>query len=123
MQSLHDEAVARRGARRCSLTIKLAGKEWSELFATDQAGMNNSGLVYPKYPAPVVIAQDGVETPGEDALGMPSPVFPSEPGAKPMRQTFITNIRNTASGHWKPMAGRYERHSRQGQEPPAAGAS
>jgi hypothetical protein len=33
---------------------------------------------------------------------MPGLVFPPKPGTKPTRQTFITNIRNTTSGHWKP---------------------
>jgi hypothetical protein len=33
-----------------------------EVFTRDQGGMIESGLVYPKYPAPVVIVQDGVES-------------------------------------------------------------
>jgi hypothetical protein len=41
---------------------KLVGKDWSDLFAQDQAGMNESGLVYPKYLAPVVIVQVVAET-------------------------------------------------------------
>ncbi len=79
---------------------KLIGKDWAELFAQDQAAMNESGLVYPKYPAPVVTVQDGVERLEKMRWGMPGPVFPSKDGKVP-RPSFITNIRNTASSHWK----------------------
>ena len=79
---------------------KLAGQQWSELFAQDQAVMNESGLVYPKYKAPVVTVQGGVETLEKMRWGMPGPVFPGVGGKIP-RPAFITNIRNAASGHWK----------------------
>ena len=79
---------------------KLVGKDWAAILAAEQAAMNESGLVYPKYPAPVVTVQDGVETLERMRWGMPGPIFPTK-GGKPARPSFITNIRNTASGHWK----------------------
>jgi putative SOS response-associated peptidase YedK len=102
MCNLYTMKLSRDEVRGLLEHFKLVGKEWAEVFARDQAGMNESGLVYPKYPAPVVIVRDGVETIEKMRWGMPGPVFPPKPGAKPVRPGFITNIRNTASGHWKP---------------------
>ena len=47
-----------------------------------------------------MIVQDGVETLEKMRWGMPGPVFPGKDG-KIGRPSFITNIRNTSSGHWK----------------------
>jgi putative SOS response-associated peptidase YedK len=47
-----------------------------------------------------VIVQDGVETLEKMRWGMLGPIFPGKDG-KPTRPSFITNIRNTSSGHWK----------------------
>src|SRR5476649_2368437 len=79
---------------------KLVGKEWTDLFARDQATMNESGLVFPKYPAPVVTVRDGVETLETMRWGMPGPVILTATGKIP-RPNFLTNIRNTSSAHWK----------------------
>jgi putative SOS response-associated peptidase YedK len=101
MCNLYTMKLSRAEVRGLLEHYKLVGKEWSELFAQDQAGKNESGLVYPKYPAPVVIVEDGVETLEKMRWGIPGPVFPTKDGKTP-RPSFITNIRNTASGHWKP---------------------
>ena len=42
--------------------FQLVGTQWAEAFTRNQAGINESGLVYPKYPAPVVFVKDGVES-------------------------------------------------------------
>ena len=91
MSNLYTMALSRDEVRGLLEHYKLVGKEWSDLFAKDQSRMNESGLVYPKYPAPVVIVKDGVEILEKMRWGMPGPVFPPKPGAKPTRQTFITN--------------------------------
>jgi hypothetical protein len=54
--------------------FQLVGTQWAEAFARDQAGMNESRLVYSKYPAPVVIVKDGVETLEKMRWGMPGRV-------------------------------------------------
>jgi putative SOS response-associated peptidase YedK len=102
MCNLYTMKLSRAEVRGLLEHYKLVGKDWSDLFAQDQAGMNESGLVYPKYPAPVVIVQDDIETLEKMRWGLPGPTFPPKPGEKPKRPGFLTNIRNTASGHWKP---------------------
>jgi hypothetical protein len=62
MCNLYTMKLSRDEMRGLLSHCKLAGKQWSELFATDQAGMNESGFVYPKYPAPIVFVNEGVET-------------------------------------------------------------
>ena len=54
--------------------------------------------IFPDYPAPIVRVQNGERIVANARWGLPSPAFAlqgrnSDPG--------ITNVRNTASGHWK----------------------
>ena len=54
--------------------------------------------IFPDYPAPIVRIQNGVREMANARWGMPSPAFAlqgrnSDPG--------ITNVRNTASAHWR----------------------
>jgi len=54
--------------------------------------------IFPDYPAPIVRVQNGVREMANARWGMPSPAFAlqgrnSDPG--------ITNVRNTASAHWR----------------------
>ena len=81
---------------------KLVGQEWAGMFEQEMAGRNDEALVYPKYQAPLMIVRDGKLELDHMGWGMPGPVFAPKPGGKPARPTFLTNVRNTASGHWKP---------------------
>ena len=54
--------------------------------------------IFPDYPAPIIRVQNGVREMADARWGMPSPAFAlqgrnSDPG--------ITNVRNTASAHWR----------------------
>ena len=82
--------------------FKLVGKEWARVFDKEMLGLNEFGQVYPGYSAPVVTVPNGEESLERMRWGMPGPLFPPKPGEKPKRPGFITNVRNTASGHWKP---------------------
>ena len=64
-------------------------------------GKNDEALVYPKYQAPVVIVQGGEQALDHMGLGMPAPLQPFRPDEKPQRPGFLTNVRNTRSGHWR----------------------
>ena len=72
-------------------------------------GQNEPTLVYPSYVAPAVIVRDGVRAIERLRWGMPGPVFPPKPSkkpdkkpTKPARPGWLTNVRNTQSGHWRP---------------------
>ena len=78
---------------------KLIGQVWAEDLAKAMQGLNASGEVYPKYTAPVVIEQNGVQVLDRLKWGMPGPFIP---GQKSTRPRFISNVRNTVSKHWTP---------------------
>lgn len=71
-----------------------------EQILSEQVRGSNQPLVYPKYPAPVLVMRDGKLSAEKMKWGMPGPSFPGKDG-KPARPSFITNVRNTTSGHWK----------------------
>ncbi|HTR86220.1 MAG TPA: SOS response-associated peptidase family protein [Reyranella sp.] len=80
---------------------KLLGQEWNAVMAREAAAANTPRQIYPKHRAPVLISVDGHLTHEWMAWGMPGPSFPGKDG-KPVRPSFLTNVRNTTSGHWKP---------------------
>jgi putative SOS response-associated peptidase YedK len=80
---------------------KLVGVEWAEVFENEMLGKNDEALVYPKYQAPVVIVRDDNRVLEHMGWGMPAPPPPLRPGEKPKRPGFLTNVRNTRSGHWR----------------------
>ena len=74
---------------------------------TDMVGATRDGLgnlpplpgIYPDYPAPIVrTAADGVREMAMVRWGMPSPAFALQ-GKK--TDPGVTNVRNTASPHWR----------------------
>jgi len=48
-----------------------------------------------------VIVHDGRRALDHMGWGMPAPLPPLRPGEKPKRPGFLTNARNTQSGHWR----------------------
>ena len=99
MCNLYTYKLSREEVRGLLEHYKLIGRQWSEAFANETAGLNESGNVYPKYAAPVVRLQDGEQILDRPKWGMPGPVLPAEKSTRPR---FITNVRNTASRHWTP---------------------
>jgi putative SOS response-associated peptidase YedK len=101
MCNLYTYKLSRDEIRGLMQHYKLIGTEWAELFDNEMAGKNDEALVYPKYQAPVVIVQDSEREFAHLGWGMPAPVPPLTPGEKPKRPGFLTNVRNTRSGHWR----------------------
>ncbi len=99
MCNLYPHKLSRDEVRHLIGHYKLIGQQWSEVFEKEASTLNSSGDVYPKYPAPVVVVEDGKQTLDHPKWGMPGPIIPGE---KSMRPKFITNVRNTASRHWTP---------------------
>lgn len=99
MCNLYTTKLSRDEVRGLLRHYKLADQPWSVRFAEEQAAMNQDGRVFPKYPAPVVVARDGRLSLERMRWGLPGPKFPGEENARPR---FITNVRNTASRHWTP---------------------
>ena len=101
MCNLYTYKLSRDEIRGLLQHYKLVGQQWSEVFEREMAGKNDEALVYPKYQAPVVIVRDGARELAYMSWGMPAPVPPLAPGEKPKRPGFLTNVRNTRSGHWR----------------------
>jgi hypothetical protein len=59
MCNLYTYGLSRDEIRGLLQNYKLVGQQWSEMFDREMAGKNDEALVYPKYPAPVVIVRDG----------------------------------------------------------------
>jgi putative SOS response-associated peptidase YedK len=101
MCNLYTYKLSRDEVRGLLEHYKLVGQEWAEVFEKRMAGRNDEALVYPKYPAPVVIVRDGKQELTDMGWGMPAPPPPLKPGEKPKRPNFITNARNLKLGMWK----------------------
>jgi len=101
MCNLYTYKLSRDEIRGLMQHYKLVDVEWAEVFETEMLGKNDEALVYPKYPAPVVVVRDGKRGLDHMGWGMPAPVPPIAPGEKQKRPSFLTNVRNTQSGHWK----------------------
>jgi putative SOS response-associated peptidase YedK len=101
MRNLYTYTLSRDEIRGLMEHYKLVGVEWAQVFEKEMLGKNDEALVYPKYPAPVVVGRDGKCVLDHMGWGMPSPVPPIRPGEKPKRPAFLTNVRNTRSGHWR----------------------
>lgn len=99
MCNLYTFKLSRDEVRGLLQHYQLIGQQWSEAFESEMAGLNADGRVFPKYPAPVVMVEDGKQILDHPKWGMPGPVFPGEKSTRP---NFITNVRNTASRHWTP---------------------
>ena len=102
MCNLYTYKLSRDEIRGLMDHYKLIGVEWAAVFEKAMLGKNDEALVYPKYPAPVVIERDGKRVLDHMGWGMPMPLPPTRPGEKPKRPGFLTNVRNTQSGHWSP---------------------
>lgn len=70
---------------------QLVGREWAEAIAD----RNDATSVYPNYEAPVVVVRDGRRVVETMRWGFPPPPFMKS-------RAPVTNVRNTASGYWKP---------------------
>jgi putative SOS response-associated peptidase YedK len=101
MCNLYTYKLSRDEIRGLMQHYKLIGTEWAELFDKEMAGKNDEALMYPKYQAPVVIVRDCERELDHMGWGMPAPLPPIRTGEKPKRLGFLTNVRNTQSGHWK----------------------
>jgi len=102
MCNLYTMKLSRDEVRHLMAHYQLIGKEWGEIYEKEMEGLNTTGEVYPKYTAPVVIEQGGVQVLDHMRWGMPGPMLPNEKSTRPK---FITNVRNTASRHWTPWLG------------------
>ena len=101
MCNLYTYKLTRDEIRGLLQHYKLIGRQWAEVFEREMAGKNDEALVYPKYQAPVVIVRDGEQALDHMGWGMPAPLQPFGPDEKPKRPGFLTNVRNTQSGHWR----------------------
>lgn len=99
MCNLYTYKLSRDEMRGLMQHYKLIGKQWTEL-ENEVRGMNDDGRVYPKYSAPVVIEKSGKQSLERMKWGMVGPRLPWEKADA--RPKFLTNVRNTASAHWKP---------------------
>jgi putative SOS response-associated peptidase YedK len=101
MCNLYTFKLSREEVKHLLSHYKLIGKEWAEVFGKDMRETNESGFVYPKGTAPVVLMQDGEQQYERLKWGLPAWMPPPEPGKKPLRPRFVTNVRNTDSNWWK----------------------
>src|SRR5260370_15096247 len=101
MCNLYSYKMSRDEMRSIKVHFTLIGKRWTDVFEKRMEGKNDEALVYPKYQAPVVIVRDGERELDHMGWGMPAPLPPIRLGEKPKRPGFLTNVRNTQSGHWK----------------------
>src|SRR5258708_6819715 len=101
MCNLYTYKMSRDEMRSLMIHFTLIGRRWADVFEKRMEGRNDEALVYPKYQAPVVIVRDGERELADMGWGMPAPVPPLTPGEKPKRPGFLTNVRNTRSGHWR----------------------
>jgi putative SOS response-associated peptidase YedK len=101
MCNLYTYKLSRDEIRGLMQHYKLVGVEWAEVFEKEILGKNDEALVYPKYRAPVVIVREGERDLEHMGWGMPAPLPSIRPGEKSKRPGFLTNVRNTRSGHWK----------------------
>jgi len=101
MCNLYTYKLSRDEIRGLLEHYKLLGVQWAEMFEQEMAGKNDEALVYPKYPAPVVIVRGGDRTLDHMGWGMPAPPAPLKPGEKAKRPGFLTNARNLKLGMWK----------------------
>ncbi len=101
MCNLYTYKLSRDEVRGLLEHYKLVGQQWGAMFEQKMAGKNDEALVYPKYPAPIVIVRDGEQQLEHMGWGMPSPPPPLKDGEKPKRPSFITNARNLRLGMWK----------------------
>jgi putative SOS response-associated peptidase YedK len=101
MCNLYTYKLSRDEIRGLLRHYRLVGQQWSAVFEREMAGKNDEALVYPKYQAPVVIVRAGERQLAHMGWGIPAPLPPLVPGEKPKRPGFLTNVRNTRSGHWR----------------------
>ena len=101
MCNLYTYKLSRDEIRGLMQHYKLIGTEWAEQFEQELLGKNDEALVYTKYRAPVVIVREGERDLDHMGWGMPASLPPISPGEKPKRPGFLTNVRNTRSGHWR----------------------
>jgi putative SOS response-associated peptidase YedK len=102
MCNLYTYKLSRDEVRGLLEHYKLVGQQWAEVFENEMMGKNDEALVYPKYQAPVVTLRDANQELAHMGWGMPGPDLRLKPGEKAKRPGFITNVRNTQSGHWRP---------------------
>ena len=101
MCNLYTYKLSRDEIRGLLQHYKLIGRQWAEAFEKEMAGKNDEALVYPKYQAPVVVVQDNEQALAHMGWGIPGPIRLTKIGEKPKRPGFLTNVRNTQSGHWR----------------------
>jgi len=101
MCNFYTYKLSRAEIRGLMQHYKLIGTEWAEMFDKEMAGKNDEALMYPKYQAPVVIVREGERELEHMGWGMPGPIPRTNIGERPRRPGFLTNVRNTQSGHWR----------------------